>query len=204
MIKKMKPGTLFVISASSGAGKTTLVSALMGNIADCPVQRIITYTTRPPRTTDREGHDYHFITVPEFQKKVQEGFFIEWSQVYGHYYGSPASIINKLEQQISLVIILDIKGAQALKAQLTHAILIWIDVDQKQLSQRLIARATDTPDQIAIRIDTAAQELMLKNSLNIYNYHMVNENFDQSLAILTNIVRTVLSAHALSDVIDQE
>ncbi len=98
-------GTLFVVSACSGAGKTTLVTRAIKELSiSYPISRVITYTTKAPRMTEQNGIDYHFLSVEEFEIRAKNGFFLEWSNQYGNYYGSPHSIINDLPKAISVII----------------------------------------------------------------------------------------------------
>jgi len=93
----MSNAKLFIVSACSGAGKTTLVNAVIENLRkkQVPIERVITYTTKQPRAGEVDGRDYHFVSVEDFQRKIQEGFFIEYSEAYGNYYGSPKSLFEK-------------------------------------------------------------------------------------------------------------
>src|SRR5437879_4794715 len=105
-------GKLFVISASSGAGKTTLVTAIITHMGGhVNLERVVTYTTRTPAPGDVPGVDYHFVTPAQFQEKIAAGFFMEWSTAYGHYYGSPRSVLDEVAAGNSRILILDRAGA---------------------------------------------------------------------------------------------
>src|SRR3990167_753346 len=124
---KNRQGKLFVLSGPSGVGKTTLAAMLFARLGKSHnLSRVITYTTKSPRVGEQNGVDYHFITVPEFESKLLSGFFIEYSKSYGHYYGSPRSILLDLKQGKSLLLVVDQTGACNIKRQFVQAILIWI------------------------------------------------------------------------------
>src|SRR6476620_10453002 len=147
-------GKLFVISAPSGAGKTTLVNALLHEVGDSlSLKRVITYTTRSMGLGEEPGVDYHFISVQEFEHKIQQRFFLEWSVVYGTYYGSPASLIAQCKEGSSSILIVDSLGAQTVRAQVPDAIFIWIytkGIDV--LRERLILRGRDSQEKIEKRL----------------------------------------------------
>src|SRR3989338_2709281 len=118
---------LFVVSAPSGAGKTTLVKAALEHLCKkFPIKRVITYTTRPARAGEMDGEHYYFISVNDFKQKVTEGFFLEWSSWYDHYYGSPVSIIEEIKKGTSFVAILDRAGAAEVLRAYPKAVCIWI------------------------------------------------------------------------------
>ena len=93
-------GKLFIIPAPSGAGKTSLVTALLERIGQShSLSRVITYTTKMPRSGDIHGRDYHFLSIDQFEQKIKEDFFLEWSVAYDHYYGSPKNIVLCLSKE---------------------------------------------------------------------------------------------------------
>src|SRR5581483_10666268 len=109
----IKPGVLFIVSAPSGAGKTTLVNAALGSLKSShAIERVITYTSRMPREGEIPGVDYHFISELEFQSRIKDGFFLEWSGAYGTYYGTPRGLLEDLEKGHHRILIPDRNGAQ--------------------------------------------------------------------------------------------
>src|SRR3990167_6495680 len=101
-------GKIFIISAPSGAGKSTLVAATLANLEkEWPIERVVTYTSKNPRNNEVPGQDYHFIKVDEFERRIKQGFFLEWSNAYGTYYGSPRSIVNQVANGYSYIGIID-------------------------------------------------------------------------------------------------
>lgn len=182
-------GTLFVISASSGAGKTTLVDATIKKMAySYPLEKIITYTSRAPRAQEVHGKDYYFLASKDFEARQAAGFFLESSNAYGTYYGSPKSILEQLESGISCIIILDMQGALAIKQLYARVILIWVSVSIEMLKARLEHRAANTPEQIAQRIQLAQEEQKNNDALRAYNYSIINDDFSRAVTDLVAII----------------
>lgn len=186
----MKSGTLFIVSAPSGAGKTSLVSALLAqnpfkNTLSC----VITYTTRLPRLGEVNGRDYHFIKEAEFLRLIEKGFFAEWSTAYGTYYGTPVSVIEDLAQGHSLILILDRAGARSMLNIVPDAVLIWIAPPSiEALASRLRVRGTENEAQIKRRIALAREEMAQEAQNPLYTHHIVNDSFENSLNSLKKIV----------------
>src|SRR5579862_9920541 len=108
-------GRLFLVSAPSGGGKTTLVNAAIASLSrEHSIKRLITYTSRSPRTGDVHGVDYHFVTPAEFQTLIEQEFFLEWSAAYGTFYGTPKEVLRDIAQGLSYIAIVDRAGAQAI------------------------------------------------------------------------------------------
>lgn len=182
-------GKIFVISAPSGAGKSTLVKALLEEIRPHhPIKQVITYTSRQPRGTERDGYDYHFLTEPEFENRIAQGFFIEWSCAYGTYYGSPRSIMDDCRDGMSSLLIIDRVGAEQVKVQIPDAILIWIDVPNiGVLRERLVARGTENEEQIERRLKRAEIEMGLEFQKPLYRHHILNDDFSSAFLKLMQI-----------------
>ena len=186
----MKSGTLFIVSAPSGAGKTSLIAALLAqdlfkNTLSC----VITYTSRSPRPGDVNGKDYHFIQETEFLRLIKKGFFAEWSTAYGTYYGTPLSVLQELTQGHSRVLIVDRAGAQSMLKVVPEAVLIWITPPSIEvLMERLVARGTENTAQIERRMALARQEMEAGAKSPLYCHTIVNNLFENSLDSLKNIV----------------
>ncbi|KKP35860.1 MAG: Guanylate kinase [candidate division TM6 bacterium GW2011_GWF2_32_72] len=172
-------GKIFVISASSGAGKTSLVTEVLKKIGTKhSISRVITYTSRQPRPGDINGIDYHFVTSQEFELKISQDFFIEWSGVYGAYYGSPKHIIDELALGRSFILILDLAGAISVVQKFSQAVSIWIDVPSIEiLEQRLVSRGTENIIQIKKRINLAKKEQKDEKKLNFFRHYLINDDF---------------------------
>ncbi len=186
----MGTGRLFVISASSGAGKTSLVTQALKQLKkDHDISRVVTYTTREPRPNEVNGTDYHFISSEDFNKKNYEDFFLETSEMYDSSYGSPASINTELKRGKSLIIITDRSGARALAKEVPSSILIWITVpDFDTLKQRMKSRGTEDAKQTEKRLKLAQQEMDEEQKQPLFQYHLVNDEFDRALAELMLII----------------
>ena len=183
-------GILFVIAAPSGTGKTTLVSALIERVSQqCLLEKVITYTSKTPRINEVCGIDYHFISENEFKIKIEQQFFLEWSDVYGAYYGCSKEILAQIEQGRSYILILDRKGAKSVKESYPNAVLIWlIPPSLEELAQRLHKRATDLPEHINRRLDLAHVELEQERSEKLFDYVIINKDFNTALAQLEELV----------------
>lgn len=183
-------GTLFVVSAPSGAGKTTLINSILADLkSEFALERVITYTTKEPREGEVPGKDYHYISKDQFEMKVKEGFFLEWSTDYRAYYGTPADIRPALELGTSQILVIDRRGAQQVLAQIPEAVLIWLHtIDLAVLEQRLRNRGTESEGQIVYRISRAKIEIEAEYSKRLYAYHILNDVFDEAFMQLKSIM----------------
>jgi guanylate kinase len=181
---------LFIISAPSGAGKTTLVEALLKNMQDHhPIERLVTYTTKDPRTGEQPGIDYHYITVNEFKQKIDSGFFLEYSTRYGAYYGSPVDALDKVKSGISIIIIIDRMGAKAISKIYPPAVCIWITPPSiEELQKRLELRNTENRSKIEDRVKLAVEELAEERNTPFYHYTVVNDSFSLAEEALRSII----------------
>ena len=186
----MKLGTLFVISAPSGGGKTSLVNALLAHQEFKDIlARVVTYTSRQPRPGDIHGQDYYFIQEMEFVAFIEKGFFIEWSVAYGTYYGTPAKVLEDLAQGNSRIVILDRTGAKNIAIAYPEAILIWIVPPSIEvLTRRLQGRGTENRAQIERRIALAVIEMESEVKNPLFSHYITNDFFEVSLNSLKNIV----------------
>lgn len=188
-------GKLFILSAPSGAGKTTLVTALLERFGRYyTLERVITYTSKAPRQTERPGIDYHFISPEEFERKINEGFFMEWSKCYGTYYGSPRSVLDEVARGKSFIAILDRLGAQNIvRNSYDQAILIWLYThSMNDLRVRLEGRNTETQEQIERRLVLAQQEIYEECVSPQYHYHILNHDFERALKKFERVLRREL------------
>jgi guanylate kinase len=179
-------GKLFIISASSGAGKTTLVQLLLEHLKDVALARVITYTTKAPREKEVPGVDYHFLTEDEFRNKIQEDFFLEHSKAYGAYYGFPKYVLSQLENGMNLITIVDIDGARELRRSVQNTISIWIQAHAQLLADRLRKRGQDSQETIEYRLQIAYAEE--KENREVFDYTIVNED----LATAVNELRRLI------------
>jgi guanylate kinase len=181
----MKRGRLFVIAAPSGAGKTTLVKALL---ASEPQLRLsVSHTTRKKRPTEEVGREYHFVTVPQFEALVARGEFLEHARVFDNYYGtSRAFVEEQLAAGHGVVLEIDWQGAQQVRHAMPECVSIFIlPPSREALTERLARRATDTADVIARRLADSVADM---SHYREFGYVVVNDDFDQAVADLRRIV----------------
>ena len=181
----MKRGRLIVIAAPSGAGKTSLVKALL---ASEPGLRLsVSHTTRKRRPTEREGREYHFVSVPKFEQLVERGEFLEHARVFDNYYGTARAFV---EQQLArgddVVLEIDWQGAQQVRRAMPQCVSVFIlPPTRATLAERLAQRATDTPQIIARRLKDAAADM---SHYREFDYVVVNDDFARALADLKRIL----------------
>ncbi|MEM7281468.1 MAG: guanylate kinase [Pseudomonadota bacterium] len=178
-------GSLFVIAAPSGAGKTTLVKALVKARPD--IRFSISHTTRLPRTSERKGIDYFFIKKQEFEEMVEAGAFLEHALVFGNYYGtSRAAAESQLNQGHDVLLEIDWQGAQQVKQAMPECRTVFIlPPSQAELERRLRGRKTDDDAEIARRLKQSVADMARWDE---FDYVVVNDDFDQALEDLMAIV----------------
>lgn len=187
-------GKLFIISAPSGAGKTTLVNAVIERYGlHYDLERVITYTSKKPRTTEQHGRDYHFVSPIEFEQKIRQGFFMEWSGAYEAYYGSPRDVLNWLTRGKSFILIIDRFGAEQILKMHPAAVSIWVytrSIDE--LQARLVNRNTETTDHIERRLARAKNEILAEIHEPMYKYHVLNHDFEVAVDKIFTIIKREL------------
>lgn len=177
-------GILFIISAPSGTGKTTLCKQLTSTVPG--LWHSISYTTRKPRAGEEHGREYFFIGETEFQQMVDRNEFVEWARVYGHLYGTPRkTLIDQMEQGIDVLLDIDVQGAIQVKKKFEDAVSIFILPPSMQvLRSRLQNRASDTPEEILRRLQKVKEEVW---SYREYAYVVRNEDLSHSLHELESV-----------------
>lgn len=179
----MNKGTAFVVSAPAGTGKTTLVKKLTEEFPKA--QRTITYTTRSPRSDEEHGKDYYFVSFQEFQRKIEKKEFLEYAQVFGHFYGTCKNSIEKLlEQGYDTILVIDTQGALEIKSYLKGVYIFLSPPSLDELKNRLTKRNTESPSDLDKRLRWAHEEL--KQAVH-YNYHIVNNDLDQAYDELRSV-----------------
>ena len=178
-------GTLFVISAPSGAGKTSLVKALLEQTEGIGVS--VSHTTRIKREGEQDGVDYHFIDKESFIALVEQGAFLEHAQVFDNYYGTAVTNIEaKLKQGEDVILEIDWQGAAQVRKQLPHSVNIFILPPSRQaLEERLRGRGQDSDEIIARRMRDAKSET---SHYSEFDYLVVNDDFDNAIVDLRGIV----------------
>lgn len=185
---KEKIGTLYVIAAPSGTGKTSLVSALVQKMPEIKVS--VSHTTRPQRPTEQNGVHYWFISADKFKEMIAQNVFLEHARVFGYdyYYGTSREWVEQqLQQGNDVILEIDWQGARQIRRQFPTAITIFIvPPSLKLLQQRLHARNQDKAEVIERRLAAAKDEL---SHFNEFDYIIVNDVFDDALADLQSIIR---------------
>ena len=180
-------GNIFVISAASGTGKTTLIARLLQHHSDIRVS--VSHTTRAPRRGEENGKHYHFVSVPEFERMMEEGQFVEYAKVYGNYYGTSTQSLESLTRQgVDVILEIDTQGAEQIRRQLPQAYSIFIAPPSlATLEQRLNQRAADAPQVIAVRLAEARNEI---EQARLFDYLVVNDDLTAAEAALLHIIKS--------------
>jgi len=179
------PGNLFVVAAPSGAGKSSLVKALLE--LDSHVQPSISHTTRPPRGQEKHGREYFFVSSAEFDRMVLDDAFVEWANVHGHRYGTSRKMIEeRIAQGSDVILEIDFQGAVQIKRIFGNAVLIFIlPPSWEELRARLERRGEDSAETIELRLQNAAQEMQQARE---FDFVIINELFERALFDLKAIV----------------
>ncbi len=179
-------GALFIVSAPSGAGKTTLVRKLMER--DTGIRHSISYTTRQPRPGERDGHDYNFIDIQTFLAMRERGEFLEWAEVHGNFYGtSRAWLVEEMRAGRDTLLEIDWQGAQQVRALMPGAVSIFIVPPSiPELERRLRARGQDSEDVIQRRVAAALGEL---RHVGEFDFVIINNDLREALDDLVAAVR---------------
>lgn len=179
------PGNLFVVAAPSGAGKSSLVKALLE--LDSHVKPSISHTTRAPRGQEKDGREYFFVSNEEFDAIIKANGFVEWAAVHGHRYGTSRQAIAQLMDQGSDVVLeIDFQGALAIKQVFANAVSIFIlPPSLEELRARLERRGEDASETIDLRLRNAGTEMA---QVNHFDFVIINDSFDRALFDLKSIV----------------
>ena len=181
------PGNLIVVAAPSGAGKSSLVKALLE--LDSRLAVSVSHTTRRPRGQEQDGREYWFITEPEFRQMADQGDFFEWAEVHGNLYGTSRSAIDaRLARGEDVVLEIDWQGALQIKQIFGHAILIFVlPPSWAELEQRLKRRGEDGPEVIARRMENARLEVAQARH---FDFVIINGLFETALFDLKTVVHS--------------
>lgn len=184
LLGRLKTGLVFVVSAPAGTGKTTLVRMLCKQFP-CVVESV-SFTTRPPRRNEIPGIDYHFISTEEFERKIQEGDFLEYAKVFNDYYGTSKKFVEqKRREGKHVILVIDTQGALQLKEKYSATFIFLSPPSLEELGNRLRSRQTESEAKIAERLAWAEREIQLISS---YDYHIVNEDLSIAYEILKSIL----------------
>ncbi|MGD8304807.1 MAG: guanylate kinase [Desulfobacterales bacterium] len=183
---------MFIISAPSGAGKTTLCREVHRQFPQMLYS--VSYTSRKPRSGERDGIDYHFIDTDEFKHGIDAGRWAEWALVHGNYYGTSADFLDEgLQAGKDILLDLDVQGTRQLLKRYTECVAIFIRPPSLEvLRQRLEKRGTDSAESIAVRLKNAEKEMAQQD---LYRHVIVNDQLSAALKELISVVEGVGTSH---------
>lgn len=183
----MTTGQLFIVSAPSGTGKSTLISKLLESELGKNFYMSISHTTRAPRTGETDGVNYHFVSKDTFKKLIAEDNFLEWAEVFGNFYGTSKKIIDeKLAAGINVILDIDWQGAINVRKFYPQAKSLFISPPSiEALRQRLIDRKTDSAEVIARRMSEAEETMSHKSE---YDFEVVNDDLEHCFAEFVKIL----------------
>ena len=184
-VKEKGVGLIFIISAPSGTGKTTLVKEVMQRLPG--LRFSVSCTTRLPRPNEKEGEDYHFVSHSTFQKMVEENEFLEWAEVLGNRYGTPRPDLKKLEsEEMDLVLDIDTQGAKkVMKERVQPVSIYFLPPSLKVLRERLINRGVDSLEMIKFRLSNARRDMEEAHG---YHYVLINDKIEDAVEKLRCII----------------
>ena len=180
-------GILFVLSSPSGAGKSSISKYILKT--DKHIHLSVSFTTRKKRNEEILGKDYNFISKSDFQNKVNEGYFLEWAEVFGNYYGTPKDAVQKtISNGIDVLFDIDWQGTQKLSSNEGHEVvsIFILPPSRKELENRLKQRAQDTVSEVKRRMSKASDEM---SHYMEYDYIIINNNLEESASQVLNILR---------------
>lgn len=185
---KKNRGKLFVFAAPSGSGKTTIVKSVLEKFPDFVFS--VSATTRKKRDCEVDGKDYYFLTDEEFRRKIDNNEFAEWERFYDYYYGSPKSFIDShIENGISVLFDIDVKGALSIKEAYRDAVLFFIMPPSfEELKNRLIKRNTENSEDLKKRIERAEMEMSYADKKE-FDYKVVNDDLEKAKNTIEEIIR---------------
>jgi guanylate kinase len=195
-ISLKREGTVFVVSAPSGTGKTTICKKLLKKYDTLKLS--VSYTTRPPRKGEENDIDYSFVTKEKFKKMIDKGEFAEWAMVYGNFYGTSLKRLKKLNKDgYDIILDIDTRGAMQLKNTYDKAVYVFILPPSMQiLKDRLVSRKTETADIVKKRLDSAREEISYYEK---YDYIIVNDILKNAYQELESIVLATKARTANAD-----
>ena len=179
-------GQLFILSAPSGAGKTTILKKVMQEVGKLAFS--VSHTTRSPREGEQDGADYHFVAVEEFKAMRDQNLFLEWAEVHGNFYGtSRPAVLQQLQQGLDIILDIDVQGAAIIgRDSSVHAVSVFVAPPSlAELEKRLRGRGTDTDETIMVRLGNAAKEMSAADQ---YDYLVINDDLEEAAATLKAVL----------------
>ena len=187
---------IFIISAPSGGGKTSIVNGVLERLDKLHLS--ISYTTRPIRPNEEDGKDYHFVTPAEFEQMRAKNKFLEHAQVFGNYYGTSRQVVEDvLQQGFDIILEIDWQGAKQIKDNFPDAVLVFLlPPSMKILAERLHKRASDSKEVIKKRLQEAELEI---SNYGLFDHLLVNDDFDATLDNLIQLVNSIRAGKELQE-----
>ncbi|MFA4874491.1 MAG: guanylate kinase [bacterium] len=181
----MNRGRLFVISAPSGTGKSTVLARIRERFPDIAFS--VSCTTRPCRGSERDGVDYHFVDRETFEDMVKRGEFVEWAEVHGEFYGTPRTLLEQMTARGQDVLLdIDVQGGMAIKGAFPDAVTIFlVPPSLEELKSRLANRGTESDDQVKLRLENARREMSYRQN---YDYSIVNDRVERACDELAALI----------------
>ncbi len=182
----MTTGQLFILSAPSGAGKTTILKKVMEQVPHLSFS--VSHTTRLPRNGEENGVDYHFVSVDEFLLMQEQDLFLEWAEVHGNYYGtSRPSVLEQLKLGQDIILDIDIQGAAIIaRDKSVQAVTVFVAPPSlAELENRLRGRGTDSNETIELRLKNVAKEMAAAGE---YEYLVINDNLEDAVSTLQAVI----------------
>lgn len=182
---QVTPGTLFVVSSPSGGGKGTLIRRVLGSVPNLSYS--VSYTTRTPRNGEVHGREYYFVNRETFETMVRGNEFLEWAEVHGNLYGtSKQQVAVETAAGTDIVLEVDVQGAASIRNLTLDSVSIFIlPPSYETLRERLIARGTDSAEQLALRLNNAPEEL---RQFSCFDYVIINDDVDRAAHQLAAII----------------
>jgi guanylate kinase len=179
-------GSLFVVSAPSGAGKTTLCRRILSNLNDLAYS--VSYTTRSPRSGEMDGRDYHFVSRETFREMIDRGAFLEWAEVFGRFYGTGRDwVASRLAEGLDVLVDIDVEGARQIKHNFPAAVLVFVlPPTMAELGRRLRDRGAETEQDLETRLNHAPKEIEARG---MYDFLVVNDRLEQAENDLLTVIR---------------
>lgn len=198
-------GTLFVVSSPSGGGKGTIIQRVLDVVPNLSYS--VSFTTRAPRPGEVDGREYFFVSRDVFDEMAGAGEFLEWACVHGNYYGTAKrQVVQETAAGVDIVLEVDVQGAASVRQLLLDSVSIFIlPPSYEVLRERLIARGTDTPEELSVRLRNAPEEL---RQYSAFDYVIINDEVDRAAAQLASIIdaeraRCVRQENLVRDVIEK-
>lgn len=180
-----KKGALFILSAPSGTGKTTICNRVRQRVPHIVFS--VSYTTRPPRSGERPGVDYYYVSKDEFERKIDDGLWAEWARVHDNYYGTSAEFLNAaLERQQTVLLDIDVQGATQIRKRYPGCVTVFImPPSMESLQARLEDRQTDDAATIQKRLANAEEEIAQKDH---YHHIIVNDDLQTAVDEMVSLI----------------